>query len=202
MCKWLLDYWRAWVFLLSGPASILLMYLGTPPGTPLPAVLWWMAGYFCVGVGAMIVIHGMYIRLRELEARGLTVEQRQLAQARLRQLTDGEREALRALLVEQRLTGDQVRERFPDGREVDFTRINKRTAFLTLEHVLRDIGTITDSWSIRPEWQGILASLLVAPERWSWLAKGKLVLLRMQRGFTREGRRHLVAVRQNRRTRH
>jgi hypothetical protein len=191
------EYWLIWLGLMSGIASVILTFAVAVPETSGKAIGAWIASYVCLIVAALALLHKMHTRLRELEVGGLTEERRRLAQEHLRRLTDGDREALRALLVEHRLTGDQVRERFSDRSDVDLTRINERTPFLALERVFRDIGTVTDSWSIRSEWQGVLTSLLVAPQRWSYLSRGVRDLLRIKRAFTREGRHYRAAVRRN-----
>lgn len=171
MRKWFEAYWATVVVLFTGPASIIFDLIAALSDTLGKAVGFWVAGYSCMVLSTGVIIYKMHMKLKELEAGGLTVERRRLAQDKLRGLSAREREALRVLLIEAHLTGDQVREKFPDGNEVDFTRINERTPFLVLELVLHDIGRTTDSWSIRPEWQGVLASLLVAPQVWSFWAK-------------------------------
>src|SRR4051794_14450168 len=79
-----------------------------------------------------------------------TREQRKRAEERITLLSSQELEGLKNLLVDRKLTGDQIRDWY---KGIDFTEINRKTTFL-----IQDLPT--DRWSVDPEWQPVLNHLL------------------------------------------
>ena len=154
------EFWDVWVGVSSGLASLVLAYIGAVLDTPGKAIGCWVAGYVCLGISTFIVLRRMHLRLKELEAGGITLELRRAAHEKLKLLTPAEIRGVRSVLVGVRLTGDQLRNELPG---IDLVSINNRSSFLVVEKVLVDIGHFTDSWSVHPDWKAPLVSLLVTP---------------------------------------
>jgi hypothetical protein len=89
---------------------------------------------------------------RKFQVTGLTLERMQTAQNQLAALTDLERGFLQQLLKDQYLRLDQINKWHPG---VNVGRIYEVTTFLRYEEF--------DGWTVREEWRGILAYLLIPP---------------------------------------
>ena len=154
MWSYVRDLGIWWVALLSGIASVVLMYGGIIPQIPLQSLCCFLAGYLCLFVAACITIY----KLRKPILGG----QRREALNQIAKLTEEEKRALQRLLHTGAVTGSQVRVWFPG---VDFTRLYRETTFLDWD------GTY-DRWNIRQDKRELLGSLLSAGPGWTVWAKG------------------------------
>lgn len=141
------------VVLMSGIASVVLVFAYAAPETPAKVVGYWIAAYICIFVAAAILLYQMHARLKRLEGiRWLDEGRRMWAVQQFTKLGDNEKEALKELLLISRMHGNYIRQRFPG---VDFTSIVGQTPYLRHEPLPVDV------WTIDPDWINPLSELLL-----------------------------------------